>query len=368
MLNRKTNIKYMHHKDIAPIPKGDQPKNSIQHRECHTLPCGGIQHQRCNIHSPLVENLTKIFTSGKSKQSVKNKRFLDETNRATQFSEKTSNAKIKDFREKSKIFIGAAYTKQSFHTNQRFVDQEIEDFQCKQRVHHSRADDLTKLQMMEQACQNDDSCQTPLINSKKIVQDTGKNSEKRKISAQTDTTEVIFSAKETYYYKMINKFFKKTDKKNTEQMLTIINGDSKLSLRLLDWFVTRYAKKYKTFYYIGDDNERFNVHISYKAQLKSYKKRYFDPFRRRKKFFYAHDRKNNNNKLYTTIGQLNFFRWAISNNVIQHVEKHYDDIIEAMVQSNKEDKLRKQKNISKKKPTNATIRKQRVIIRAKKKN
>ena len=55
----------------------------------------------------------------------------------------------------------------------------------------------------------------------------------------------------------------------------------------------------------------FNVHISYKAQLQSYKKKYFDPFRRRKKFYYKYN-KEENKYFYTTIGQLNFFRWIFS--------------------------------------------------------
>jgi len=62
----------------------------------------------------------------------------------------------------------------------------------------------------------------------------------------------------------------------------MINGNSKISLRLLDWFVTRHAKRHSISYFINDD--KFNVHISYKAQLKSYKKRYFDPFRKGKKY------------------------------------------------------------------------------------
>jgi len=184
---------------------------------------------------------------------------------------------------------------------------------------------------------------------------------KRKISSNNNN-EVVFTAKETYYYKMINKFYKKTDKKNIEEMLSIINGDSKISLRLLDWFVTRYAKKYKTNYYINNETERFNVHISYKAQLKSYKKRYFDPFRRRKKFFYSYDKKKPESRIYTTIGQLNFFRWAIGNDIISYVRKAYNTIIEAMVQQNKDDKIRKANNVSKK-----VVVKKGVTIKAKKK-
>ena len=38
------------------------------------------------------------------------------------------------------------------------------------------------------------------------------------------------------------------DQNNLEKMLSIINGESKISLRIVDWFATNYAKKYYTVY------------------------------------------------------------------------------------------------------------------------
>ena len=51
-----------------------------------------------------------------------------------------------------------------------------------------------------------------------------------------------FTTKEKYYYKMVNNFFKNYQ---IEIMIDIINSKSKISLRILDWFVTSYAKKKK---------------------------------------------------------------------------------------------------------------------------
>jgi hypothetical protein len=144
------------------------------------------------------------------------------------------------------------------------------------------------------------------------------------------------TSKEIYFFNNINKYFVKIDNKKINVMLNIINGCSLISLRLLDWFVTRYAKKEKISYDLKNA-ERFNVHISYKSQLKSYKKRYFDPFRRRKKFLYTVGNVN----LVTTIGQLNFFKWIFLNDVVEYVEKHFEKISKAMITSNKEDKERK---------------------------
>lgn len=154
-----------------------------------------------------------------------------------------------------------------------------------------------------------------------------------------------FTKKEMYYFKMIDKFYKDCDTKYIIKMVSIINGESNISLRILDWFVTRYSHKKKVI--IGNKNNEnlFDVHISYKAQLKSYKKRYFDPFKRsdkkREKFTFNFNKKGYSDSLNTTIGQLNFFRWAISNKIIDYVEQNYNEIAKEMNVSNKEDKRRK---------------------------
>ena len=40
------------------------------------------------------------------------------------------------------------------------------------------------------------------------------------------------------------------DESNLTRMLKIITGDSKISLRIVDWFATNYAKKYYTLFVI----------------------------------------------------------------------------------------------------------------------
>lgn len=57
----------------------------------------------------------------------------------------------------------------------------------------------------------------------------------------------LFTKKETCYYKMIDKFFKDCTDDQITKMLEIINKESEISLRILDWFVTRYAKKKNRF-------------------------------------------------------------------------------------------------------------------------
>jgi hypothetical protein len=156
--------------------------------------------------------------------------------------------------------------------------------------------------------------------------------------------ETIFSPKEMCYYKMINRFFRTCSNNNIENMIKIINGESEISLRILDWFVTKYSKKRSECMLkkILNNNEIFDVGRSYKAQLKSFKKRYFDPFRRRKKFRYYYNVKENK-YILTTLGQLNFFKWAISYEIISYVEKNLEQITKSMNLSNKEEKEKKKK-------------------------
>jgi hypothetical protein len=147
------------------------------------------------------------------------------------------------------------------------------------------------------------------------------------------------------YYKMIDQFFKGCDKNAVEKMVRIINKDKSggdcISLRVLEWVVTKFSKKNVDINI--DDKEYFSINIMYKAQLKSYKKSNFDPFRRDRKFMYNYDKKDQSKKVITTLGQLNFFKWAISNKIIECVERHYETIIEAMNKFNKVDKLKKKK-------------------------
>jgi hypothetical protein len=114
---------------------------------------------------------------------------------------------------------------------------------------------------------------------------------------------------------------------NLDKMLKIITGESKISLRIVDWFATNYAKKYYTLYIIdaSQDNitRRFKVYDDYKLKLKAYSKKRFDPFCRWDRISVPY---TNGKFIETTIGQLNFFKWALENKVIDYIEQNYGDI------------------------------------------
>ena len=157
------------------------------------------------------------------------------------------------------------------------------------------------------------------------------------------------------------RFYDNPDNMRTIQ--TIVNGESRVSLRIIDWFVTNYAKKYETEYTIRMrtgilkdliENCIFKVYHRYKLQLKAYSKKRFDPFCRwdrisipcnpnhtqpQSRLGYQNQNQirrvggdleecggEDEYLMETTIGQLNFFKWAIENRILDYIEAHYAEI------------------------------------------
>ena len=124
--------------------------------------------------------------------------------------------------------------------------------------------------------------------------------------------------------------------KNMEQFNDYVNGDKKISLRIIDWFVTNYSKKYNVFYEVfktptgeltfkEDGNElvnQINIFHAYKSQLKSYSKKKFDPFCRKERIMFNCKDYN----IETTLGQLNFFKWALDNMILEYITENYNHI------------------------------------------
>jgi hypothetical protein len=81
-----------------------------------------------------------------------------------------------------------------------------------------------------------------------------------------------------------------------------------------------------------ESGEEFNMYTDYKNQLRGFSKRCFDPFCRRQRIFLDFETltpvflndddinlyKQKDNGVVTTIGQLNFFKWALNNDVIKY--------------------------------------------------
>tara|TARA_Y100000741_G_scaffold288550_2_gene228540 strand:+ start:1233 stop:1775 length:543 start_codon:yes stop_codon:yes gene_type:complete len=140
--------------------------------------------------------------------------------------------------------------------------------------------------------------------------------------------------------KNLMEFYKSEDKLN--MMLRVINGESRISLRIVDWFVTNYAKEKFIVYTLSNGN-RIKVYDSYKLNLRAYSKRRFDPFCRWDRITIPY---TNNTHIQTTIGQLNFFKWAIDNNILQYIEENYIEIEKDM---NNRNSTSRKKNTDEKK-------------------
>ena len=156
-----------------------------------------------------------------------------------------------------------------------------------------------------------------------------------------DSNNLLYNSLEQYYDN--DKYF--------DNLVNII-VKKQISLRIIDWFVSNYSKKYGSLYIIYKDGngnltlnetdeiyKQFNVHHSYKSQLKSFSKKNFDPFCRRDRIIMN----KKDIKIKTTLGQLNFFKWAIENRVINYIENHHIAI---------EDDMNSRNSTSKKKTVN----------------
>lgn len=136
----------------------------------------------------------------------------------------------------------------------------------------------------------------------------------------------------------LSKFY--NTKSNINTIIPIIEGTSDISLRLIDWFVTNFSKKNNVVITkeVKNNIMHFNVYLSYRSQLKAYSKQLFDPFRRRDRITFMYD---NDKSLETTIGQLNFFRWVIQNDIIGYIKANLATVEKDMIKTQKDNQRKK---------------------------
>lgn len=207
-----------------------------------------------------------------------------------------------------------------------------------------------------------------------VSNNTQANKVKKEQACRDDTVNVSIksckniTSKQALLIIPITKYF--STKKTLKKLITILKGES-ISLRLIDWFVTNYCKKFNVLYNLNDFKDKeissienqedikliptpiqistllptslqltqpqlttqqkkdqsfdnfIIVHNNYKGQLKAYSKKNFDPFCRRNRIRFYYDE---NKYFITTVGQLNFFKWALENYIINYIKAHLKEI------------------------------------------
>jgi len=120
-------------------------------------------------------------------------------------------------------------------------------------------------------------------------------------------------------------------REDKEEILKLLEGTSVISLRLIDWFVTNYSKQHNISYILN--GQEFLVYTNYKSQLKAYSKKLFDPFCRRERIMFQ---LQGYPMFQTTVGKLNFFRWALEKGVLDYINTNLEKIETAMNSNTKE--------------------------------
>jgi hypothetical protein len=147
---------------------------------------------------------------------------------------------------------------------------------------------------------------------------------------------------------------------NLDALLPILKGESPISLRLIDYFVTNYAKKNNTSYM--EQNRQFLVYFYYKRELNAYSKRLFDPFCRRERILFQ---ARGHEPFVTTVGQLNFFRWAIEKGILAYIAEQRETIEKDMNSTLKEHYSRSTKTASTRQTVTSVAESEQTIETAK---
>jgi hypothetical protein len=158
-----------------------------------------------------------------------------------------------------------------------------------------------------------------VLNSLPVIQqDPDPQTRRRKIHCKQ---ELIVSSLQRFY----------TCRDDKDEVLKLLEGTSEISLRLIDWFVTNYAKQHNISYIVN--GQEFLVYTNYKSQLKAYSKKLFDPFCRRERIMFQIP---GFPMFQTTVGKLNFFRWALEKGVLDYIKMNLSKIEAAMNQNARE--------------------------------
>mgnify|MGYP000052232956 CR=1 FL=1 len=135
---------------------------------------------------------------------------------------------------------------------------------------------------------------------------------------------------------------------NEKERINKLSTEHNLSISLLDWFVTNYAKQHNTRYIVVRNNRQilFQVYEDYKLKLSENRKRFFDPFRRIEQSSYDDTfelsfGEHPDDVILTSLRQMHFFKWAIQNKVNIYLKRNIDTIFNDMKERRKKNQQRR---------------------------
>lgn len=134
-----------------------------------------------------------------------------------------------------------------------------------------------------------------------------------------------------------------TETNVTRILVPVAKAEFDVSLRLLDYCCTNYAKKTRVV--ICEDRKSIHLFSLYKDWLRHYRRRTFDPFRRRERICFPSPPPATE-WLETTVAQLNFLRWADLYGVIRYVRRNLQQIEKDMMKTLLDSKQRRHVRIA----------------------
>ena len=151
-------------------------------------------------------------------------------------------------------------------------------------------------------------------------------------------TNALDSRENLLLYSLL-KFYKRHGNANLSSIIPIVKQDSHISLRIIEWVVTSFAKEKDIVFPIMSKNTNkvkgsVRIYDSYKKTLKAFGGKSFGIFKRSDLLLITYG-DGENDKIETTLGQLNFFRWALENNVINYIEKNFEYLAKQLYKSDR---------------------------------
>jgi hypothetical protein len=134
-----------------------------------------------------------------------------------------------------------------------------------------------------------------------------------------------------------------TDEVIMSLLIPVVTQTFDVSLRALDWFAVNFTKKNKILCKVdlgGGRSDVINIFSHYRDQLRHWRRRMFDPFRRRERILFHHP--VDMTLLETTVGQLNFLMWSHCFGIIEQARAHLQAIETDMVNTLADSKRRRQ--------------------------